>query len=350
MAAGRRRECPRIGPREPRFIWHHHSKDQSKHYVIRPLTWRPLSSSPSSSSALCSPSAMSTSSPTTTLTDGGRGTHTPTSTSSQSESSTATLYLYVHRPWLSLIFTIFFLPPTMNPTSFTFLATILILVLLSASLVLRSYILRRRYRERFQQALADGLFADLDRNTFDGQFDPLGGFRRSARQLGPKPVVWDTWTHPADKVDTWSSITVSYRATSSPIYPMRTILPTAGCCALHPSAIVIDIDIVVSSFYRSWLSLTPSPVPSLFLLPTPRPELLFPLSPSTLLAIAQTGTHPHQVSHSRPHPITNPSCTGVLRSEYPHRKGRCHHPRRLRAHRHARPVCASTSSSTRCQG
>lgn len=104
----------------------------------------------------------------------------------------------------------------MNPTSFTFLATILILVLLSASLVLRSYILRRRYRQRFQQALADGLFADLDRNTFDGpgQFDPLGGFGRSARQLGPKPVVWDTWAHPADKGDSsrWSSVMASYQA------------------------------------------------------------------------------------------------------------------------------------------
>lgn len=98
----------------------------------------------------------------------------------------------------------------MEPTSFTFLATILILVLLSASLVLRSYILRRRYRQRFQQALADGLFVDLDHSAFNGtgQFDTFGGFRRSARRLGPKPVLWDTWIHPADKDHSWSSITV----------------------------------------------------------------------------------------------------------------------------------------------
>jgi hypothetical protein len=88
----------------------------------------------------------------------------------------------------------------MNSASFTFLATILILVLLSASLVLRSYIVRRRYRRRFQQALAD-----FDRTAL--QFDPLA-FRR-APQLGPTPVVWDAWTHPADKADTWASITVS---------------------------------------------------------------------------------------------------------------------------------------------
>ena len=43
----------------------------------------------------------------------------------------------------------------MAMNSFTFLATILILVLFSASLVLRSYILCWRYRPRFQQALAD---------------------------------------------------------------------------------------------------------------------------------------------------------------------------------------------------
>ena len=91
----------------------------------------------------------------------------------------------------------------MDSTSFTFLATILILVLLSASLVLRSYILRRRYRQRFQQALADGLFTDLNNDA-----DTFGGFRRTTRRLGPKPVVFDTWIHPADK-DTWFSITVS---------------------------------------------------------------------------------------------------------------------------------------------
>ncbi|KAG8214861.1 hypothetical protein J3R82DRAFT_10027 [Butyriboletus roseoflavus] len=92
---------------------------------------------------------------------------------------------------------------------FTFLATILILVLLSASLVLRSYILRRRYRQRFQQALADGLFVDLDRSTFNGEgpFDPLGELRRSTRRPGPKPALWDNWIHPAEKDNTWSSIT-----------------------------------------------------------------------------------------------------------------------------------------------
>lgn len=97
----------------------------------------------------------------------------------------------------------------MDSTSFTFLATILILVLLSASLVLRSYILRRRYRQRFQQALTDTLFVDFDRGAFNGasQFDPMG-FRRSTRRLGPKPVLWDTWVHPVDN-DNWSSFTVS---------------------------------------------------------------------------------------------------------------------------------------------
>lgn len=99
----------------------------------------------------------------------------------------------------------------MDSASFTFLATILILVLLSGSLVLRSYILRRRYRQRFQQALADGLFVDLDRSTFngEGQLDHLGGFRRPTRRPGPKPVLWDNWIHRADKDDTWTSITVS---------------------------------------------------------------------------------------------------------------------------------------------
>lgn len=97
----------------------------------------------------------------------------------------------------------------MDSTSFTFLATILILVLLSATLVLRSYILRRRYRRHFQQALADGLFDNLDRSG-PGELDTIRGFRRSIRRFGPKPIVWDTWIHPADKHDTWSAIRVLF--------------------------------------------------------------------------------------------------------------------------------------------
>ncbi|KAH0832315.1 hypothetical protein J3R83DRAFT_13322 [Lanmaoa asiatica] len=112
----------------------------------------------------------------------------------------------------------------MDSTSFTFLATILTLFLLSASLVLRSYILRRRYRQRLQQALADGLFVDLDRSAFNdaGQFDPMGGFRRSTRRPGPKPVLWDTWIHPADN-DAWSSITPVAVYCNSPLSPSTLI-------------------------------------------------------------------------------------------------------------------------------
>ncbi|KAG9315486.1 hypothetical protein JVU11DRAFT_3099 [Chiua virens] len=95
----------------------------------------------------------------------------------------------------------------MDATSFTFLATILILVLLSASLLLRSYILRRRYRRRFQQAYAD--YPTLDGGPPDALdlLDPWERFRRRAtrRGLGPKPVLCDIWILPPDKDDTCPS-------------------------------------------------------------------------------------------------------------------------------------------------
>jgi len=124
----------------------------------------------------------------------------------------------------------------MNSTRFTFLATILILVLLSASLVLRSWILRRRYRQRFQHAL---LFPD----AVTGQFDSLGGFRRSTRPLPPSPILWDTWiVHSSDKPDTLSTITpVAVRCTpfqlplasSSASSPQQSTTQTPSPSSLH---------------------------------------------------------------------------------------------------------------------
>ncbi|KAF8133282.1 hypothetical protein EV363DRAFT_1325789 [Boletus edulis] len=157
----------------------------------------------------------------------------------------------------------------MDSTSFTFLATILVLVLLSASLVLRSYLLRRRYRQHFQQALADGLFADLDPT---GQFD--AGFRRSARRLGPKPVVWDTWIHPADKDDTWSSIIpVAVRCSPLPSPPSTPIsLPQPSSAPPgSPSSLPTQSRMSVFSQLR-----IPSP-----LLLSPRPSLPLPGQPQS---------------------------------------------------------------------
>lgn len=204
----------------------------------------------------------------------------------------------------------------MDPTSFTFLATILILVLLSASLVFRSYILRRRYRQRFQEALTDGLFADLD------------GYPRSTRRLGPKPVVWDTWIQ-LDKDATWSSITVS--SLSCSIYRLAmNMFPTARCRAVLASAIaVINNDGVLSQICHTTRLFA---IPTTALHPILHTKSLFSLSPST-------GPISHRVPYTDHHPRYKRSLG----------KGR-RYPLHMRAHCHARRSSASTSSSTRCQG
>ncbi|KAF9235630.1 hypothetical protein BU15DRAFT_77756 [Melanogaster broomeanus] len=58
---------------------------------------------------------------------------------------------------------------------FTFLATLFVLLLISSSIVLRSCILRRRFRQRYERALADGRLNDLDGVTLAG-LDGLDGF------------------------------------------------------------------------------------------------------------------------------------------------------------------------------
>ncbi|KAF8840612.1 hypothetical protein BDN67DRAFT_1069163 [Paxillus ammoniavirescens] len=85
-----------------------------------------------------------------------------------------------------------------SSTSYTFLATVFFLLLVSSSIVLRSYILRRRFRRRYEHALANGVLTELDGATLAGVArnygvdGPGGGFGR-ARRLGAKPLLWETW-------------------------------------------------------------------------------------------------------------------------------------------------------------
>ena len=188
----------------------------------------------------------------------------------------------------------------MDSTSFTFLATILILILLSASLVLRSYILRRRYRRHFQQTLTDAVFVG---GTLGSQFDPLG-LRRPTRRLGPKPVLWDIWIHLVDD-DTWSSFTVR-----GPICSTRAVLilcdrmaasrpfSTASCCTMHHFT-SLDIDIISTIHNRPGTT----GEPTCFLLSLPYHESIFSLFPTT--------TALDRVPRASQCPITTPVHTHV---------------------------------------
>lgn len=85
--------------------------------------------------------------------------------------------------------------PGFNPTQsstlylFTFLATLLLLLAVSCAIVVRSFILRRRFRRRIEEAIAAGV---LIPGALD---DPsLGGTGRSRRRdFGEKPKLWEVW-------------------------------------------------------------------------------------------------------------------------------------------------------------
>lgn len=79
-------------------------------------------------------------------------------------------------------------PPSTSTTLylFTFLATLFVLLLISASIIFRSFLIRRRFRRRVEDALAQGVFLDL-------QPSALG---LTSRYIGEKPSVHEAWVEP----------------------------------------------------------------------------------------------------------------------------------------------------------
>ena len=87
--------------------------------------------------------------------------------------------------------------------SFTFLATLLLLLAVSCAIVLRSLIIRRRFQNRVQDALAQGMMQ---------QATPGAGGHGGRRLLGEKPRTWDAWLAPplpSDDEPKWQTVSVS---------------------------------------------------------------------------------------------------------------------------------------------
>ncbi|KAH7885051.1 hypothetical protein F5I97DRAFT_1322608 [Phlebopus sp. FC_14] len=120
---------------------------------------------------------------------------------------------------------------------FTFLATLFVLLLISSTIILRSYVLRRRFRQRYERALAAGLFVDLDGGALGDLRGPggLGARQTGRRRFGRRPMVWETWLVPAEETVSekhptatnetfaWSRIMpVSLRLTRAPSPPSST--------------------------------------------------------------------------------------------------------------------------------
>ena len=82
-------------------------------------------------------------------------------------------------------------------TRFTFLATLFLLLFVSSAIILRSFILRRRFRQRIEEAILAGVIVPT----------PTGRVSRRRAALGEKPKLWETCVLPADD-DRWDSIVV----------------------------------------------------------------------------------------------------------------------------------------------
>lgn len=93
-------------------------------------------------------------------------------------------------------------PSELMPCRFTFLSTLFLLLLVSTAIVLRSFLLRRRYRMGLQEQLDDILRQPGDR--------PVASRRKT---LGAKPRLWDTWIKQdggKDTVNEFAEIKVSW--------------------------------------------------------------------------------------------------------------------------------------------
>jgi len=80
-------------------------------------------------------------------------------------------------------------------TSVTFLATLFLLLFLSCAIILRSFILRRRYQRRLEEAMAAGLV-----------LTPRTPGSRQTR-FGVKPKIFDSWFINGD--EKWAEVQVS---------------------------------------------------------------------------------------------------------------------------------------------
>jgi len=85
-----------------------------------------------------------------------------------------------------------------STTSFTFLATLFVLLLISASIIFRSFLIRRRFRQRVEGALAQGGYFHL----------PPSGLGLTSRFIGEKPRVHEAWVEQSALLEKahWQSI------------------------------------------------------------------------------------------------------------------------------------------------
>ncbi|EGN97997.1 hypothetical protein SERLA73DRAFT_182816 [Serpula lacrymans var. lacrymans S7.3] len=94
---------------------------------------------------------------------------------------------------------------------FTFLATLFVLLLISSAIILRSFVLRRRFRRRVEEAIAAGIYIDVAPRAAAGS--------RTFRVLGEKPKFYETWITPTNN-QKWDGL-MPISAQIAPTKPSR---------------------------------------------------------------------------------------------------------------------------------
>ncbi len=108
--------------------------------------------------------------------------------------------------------------------SFTFLATLLLLLAVSCAIVARSLVVRRRFRRRVEEAIAAGLISPQQAAMGAG----FGGGGMRKRDIGQKPTMWDSWLAPGEAK--WSEIKVRHAIlTADSVFSMLNIYLCAAC-------------------------------------------------------------------------------------------------------------------------
>ncbi|KAI0061717.1 hypothetical protein BV25DRAFT_742912 [Artomyces pyxidatus] len=78
---------------------------------------------------------------------------------------------------------------------FTFLATLFLLLFVSSAIILRSFVLRRRFRRRIEEAILAGVMTPNE-----------AAHRGRRRNFGAKPKMWEAWVSPGGDAGSWASI------------------------------------------------------------------------------------------------------------------------------------------------
>ncbi|KAH7339740.1 hypothetical protein B0J17DRAFT_656586 [Rhizoctonia solani] len=84
---------------------------------------------------------------------------------------------------------------------FTFLTTLLLLLAVSCGIVIRSFVLRRRFHRRVEEAIAAGVLLPGQGDMGMGPGGHIGAFRRP---IGEKPKMWEVWINPSSASDKYT--------------------------------------------------------------------------------------------------------------------------------------------------